>query len=156
MYHIPEKVIELVKQQGFVLVSTIDAQGHIHCSAKSIASITADGTLCLVDLYNGHTVANLKENPTISVTAIDEHAFIGYSLRGRARLVECGSIKPNILKQWQGRIVSRISQRVIRDIQKEHSSITHPESRFPQPKCLIEIEVQDIIDLAPAYLRRSL
>jgi hypothetical protein len=52
--------------------------------------------------------------------------------------------------------VSRISKRVIKNIQKQKGSPTHPESRFPEPKAIIEIDVEEITDLAPRYLKEPI
>ncbi|MFA4842614.1 MAG: hypothetical protein WC658_02110 [Candidatus Omnitrophota bacterium] len=41
----------------------------------------------LFDLYHGQTYNNLKKNSGASITAVDEHRFKGYCLKGRAKLM---------------------------------------------------------------------
>ncbi len=152
MVKITEKIIELLKRQTFVIVSTLDSQGLIYSSAKGLAAVESKGKINLIDLYMGRTISHLKENPIISITVIDEHDFAGYVLRGKAKLIDCSKIEKHIIDEWEERVMERISKRVIENIKKEKGSHVHPESCFPKPKCLIEVDVEDIIDLAPEYL----
>jgi len=39
MVELPSEIIEFFHKQGFVIVSTLDSQGKIHCSAKGIVGI---------------------------------------------------------------------------------------------------------------------
>lgn len=153
MKKIPNKVIQLLKAKGCVIVSTLDKAGSIHCSAKGIVDVKEKGEVYLIDLYKQVTYNNLKRNPTISITAIDEHQFIGFTLQGKANIVKRNKIKDESIKQWEKKIVERISKRVIKNIQKDRGSTKHPESRFPQPEYLIEIDVEQVIDLTPHHLK---
>ncbi|MCM8824101.1 MAG: pyridoxamine 5'-phosphate oxidase family protein [Candidatus Omnitrophica bacterium] len=148
-------IVNFFERQGFVIVSTINPYGNIHCSAKGIADIDENGLVYIIDLYVGRTFNNLKNNPTISITAIDEHLFIGYTLIGKAKIVEGEKINSNIIMNWEERLIKRISKRVIRNIKDDRKNNRHPESRFPTPKYLIEMEVEDIVDLTPRDLFKS-
>jgi len=140
--------------QGFVIVSTVDKGGTIHCAAKGIVGIEAE-RIFLVDLYLAHTYANILVNPAVSVTAVDGHKFQGYTLKGKARVVEREKIAGHLMQAWEDRVIQRISQRMVRNIQEKRSGSHHPESKFPQPKYLLEIDVESIIDLAPAHLKQG-
>lgn len=149
------EIIHLLKSEGFVIVSTIDAKETIHCSAKGIVGIEEEGKIYIIDLYRSNTFNNLKRNPTISITAVDEAQFSGYTLKGKAKIIEREKIEDHIIKSWEERIIQRVSKRVISDIQKERKTPYHPEVLFPAPEYLIEIEVEDIIDLTPTHLKRQ-
>ncbi len=149
---LPE-IISFFHKQGFVIVSTLDLESKIHCSAKGIVGIEESGEVYLIDIYRARTFQNLTQNPTVSITAIDEHEFKGYTLKGEARIVERDEIKEHIIKSWEQKVIDRISKRVIKNIKRDRSSSTHPETRFPQPQYLIEIKVQEIVNLAPAHLK---
>ncbi|MCF7916283.1 MAG: pyridoxamine 5'-phosphate oxidase family protein [Candidatus Omnitrophica bacterium] len=153
MKKISQKVIQLLKERGYVIVATLDKSGSIHCSAKGIIDVKEKGEVYLIDLYKQTTYNNLKRNPAISITAIDEHQFIGFTLKGKANIVKRDKIKDKLIRQWEKKIVERISKRVIKNIQKDRGSTKHPESRFPQPEYLIEIDVEQIVDLTPTHLK---
>ncbi|MBL7131921.1 MAG: pyridoxamine 5'-phosphate oxidase family protein [Candidatus Omnitrophica bacterium] len=153
MRKITEDIIHLFHKQGFVIVSTLDVRGSIHCSAKGIAGIEAEGKVYLIDLYQGKTFSNLKQNPTISITAIDEDEFSGFTLKGKARIVDREGIKDHIIASWEEKVVQRVSRRVIGHIKKEKKSLHHPEAIFPHPQYLIEVDVDSVVDLTPKNLK---
>lgn len=153
MKKLTPEIIHLFHKQGFVIVSTLDEDRRIHCSAKGIVGIEEKGEIYLIDLYRGKTFNNLKKNPTISITAIDEEVFMGYTLKGKAKIVDRKKIKSHIIASWEERVIQRVSKRVISDIKKEKKSLHHPEALFPRPQYLIEVEAEDIVDLTPTELK---
>jgi hypothetical protein len=155
MKKIPKNIVNYFTQQAFVLVSTIDSDGHIHCAAKGIVKITSGGRVYLIDLYKGITLSNLKRNATISITSIHESDFMGYTLQGKAILVPKHKIGKDFLDRWKAIVVGRISGRVIKNIKRGQKNAHHPESRFPTPEYLIVMDVLDIVDLTPKYLHRA-
>lgn len=155
MKKITEDIIYLFHKQGFVIASTLDSEGGIHCSAKGIAGIEAEGKIYLIDLYRGKTFSNLKRNPTISITAVDEDEFSGFTIKGKAKIVNREEIKDHIIASWEDKVVKRVSKRVIGHIKKGRKSVHHPEAIFPHPQYLIEVDVDSVIDLAPKNLKRK-
>jgi len=145
--------ISLLQKQGFVVVSTLDANGGIHCSAKGIAGIEKQGKVYLIDLYRARTFDNLMKNPAISITAVDERQFSGFTLKGRAKIIEREKIEGHIIKGWEDKVIERVSKRVIQDVQADKKNSRHPEAAFPHPQYLIEMEVEEVIDLTPGHLK---
>ena len=155
MKELTRSVVNLLYNQGFVIVSTIDPKGGIHCSAKGIVDVDKN-KVYLVDLYKAVTFSNLKLNPTVTITVVDEAEFIGFALKGTAAIVERKDLEGRIVKKWEQRLVGRISKRVIKNIKKDKGSSLHPESRFPQPQYLIQVEVKEAVDLTPSNLKKGL
>jgi len=139
--------------QGYVIVSSIDSNGSISNSCKGIVRIDSEGRVYLLDLYHGRTSKNLNLNSNISITAIDEHKFMGYCLQGRAHIIKKSDISPEIVKAWEERITSRLTKRLIKNIKEEKGHPRHPEIMLPEPRYMIMMEVQEIIDLTPQHLK---
>ena len=95
------------------------------------------------------TYDNLKTNPNISVTVVDEHKFKGYCLKGKARIVGRDELSAEILGAWEARITARITQRMIKNLHEEKGHARHPEARLPKPRYLILAEIEEIVDLTP-------
>ena len=114
--------------------------------------IEEEGKVYLIDLYKAGTFRNLLGNPTISITSVDEHQFKGYTLKGKARIVERDKIEGHIIAEWERRVVDRISKRVIKNIKQDKGSALHPEAKFPHPEYLIEVDVESVVDLSPSHL----
>jgi uncharacterized pyridoxamine 5'-phosphate oxidase family protein len=154
MKKLSNDIVNFLEKQGFVIVSTMDPSGSIHCAAKGIAGIEEKGKVYLIDLYKAKTFKNLQKNSTISITAVDEHLFIGYTLKGKAKIVDRDKIKNHIIKAWEERVIQRISKRVIKSLKDYKKSGHHPEAKFPHPQYLIEVDVDGIVDLAPPHLKK--
>ena len=149
-----DDIINFFEKQGFSIVSTLDADGKIHCAAKGIVGIEKQGKVFLIDLYKAETFKNLQRNPTVSITSVDEHLFMGYTLKGTAKIVDRDRIKSHIIKAWEERVIQIISKRVVKSIKDYKKSGHHPEAKFPHPEYLIEMDVKDVVDLTPAHLKK--
>ncbi len=150
---IPNEVISFFKDQGFVVVSTISQDGSLHNSCKDVLKIEKEGSVYLLDLYLRNTFQNLKINPNISITAVDEHRFIGYSLVGKAKIVHDEKLNRDIFKAWEQKMTSRISKRIIKNLKGEKGHKLHPEAALPRPEYLIVMDVTEVIDLTPVHLK---
>jgi predicted pyridoxine 5'-phosphate oxidase superfamily flavin-nucleotide-binding protein len=148
-----ENIIQFFQNQGFVLVSTIDQNGIPHSSCKGIVNINSRGLIYLLDLYRAKTYQNLKRNLRISITAVDEHRFIGYCLKGRARIITSDKLKPRIIRAWESRLTSRITRRIIKNVQGEKGHVRHPEAFLPKPAYLVVMEIEEVVDLTPHSLK---
>lgn len=152
MKRLSDDIIHFFQKQGFVVVSTIDRNGYAHSSCKGIVKINRIGRIYLLDLYRGKTYENLRQNPRISITAVDEHRFRGYCLKGKAKIIKRDKLKPQIIKAWEDKINSRITQRIIKSIHSEKGHPRHPEVLLPKPEYMIVVEVGEVIDLIPHHL----
>lgn len=155
MKRLSEEIAAFFRRQGFVIVTTIDADGSPHNSCKGVLRLSRDGRLYLMDVYMQRTYANLLRNSRISVTAVDEHLFQGYCLKGTARIVPLDRLNRQLHKAWEQRLNSRITSRIIRNMRQEQGHPAHPESRLPAPQYLIVMEVRRIVDLAPSHIRQE-
>jgi len=147
MMAIDETVADFLLKQNVVIVATADKKGVINQSVKGIACLDPQGILYIVDLYNGKTKKNLKENLNITISAVDEELFKGWQLKGTAKEYEDKESQA-ILEHWDKKITERIADRIIRNIQKARRAAKYSERHLPKPKYIIEMEVNEIVDLA--------
>ena len=148
------EIIRFFQDQGFVIVSTIDRNGGSHSSCKGIVKINQRGSIYLLDLYREKTYENLKRNPRISITAVDEHRFKGFCLKGKAKIIASEKLKSQIIKAWENRITNRITQRVLKNIRGEKGHPRHPEVLLPKPEYLIVMQVEEAVDLTPHHIKQ--
>ncbi len=153
MKSLNDEIINFFHNQGCVIVSTIDRSGLVHNSCKGIVKMTRSGKIYLLDLYKARTYANLKYNPSLSITAIDEHRFMGFCLKGKVKSIPKAKLHPEIIKAWEDRITSRLTRRLLKNIRDEKGHPRHPEILLPKPQYLIIMQVQEIIDLTPQQLK---
>lgn len=155
MKSISREIVYFFQRQRFVVVSTVDDNGIPHNACKGIVEINEDGRIYLLDLYRGRTLANLKQNPNISITAVEEHKFTGYCLKGKARIIDRKQLTAHVINAWEKRIASRITHRLLKNIKDENDRghQHHPESILPKPEYMISVKVSEIIDLMPSHMR---
>jgi general stress protein 26 len=153
MEKIPDEVRRFLQEQGFVVVSTIDRNGFPHTACKDIVQISDDGEIYLLDLYKGVTFNNLVRDPHLSLTAVDEHKFKGFCLKGKAKIIEPGKVNPEIISVWENRITNRVSQRIVKNIKGEKGHASHPEVLLPKPEYMLVVKVSAVIDLTPHHLK---
>ena len=149
MKNLPVEVIQFFQSQGCVIVSTIDRNGMPHNSCKGIVRIEEKGKVYLLDLYRAKTYENLKHNPNMNITAVDEHRFTGYCLKGIGRIIEPDKIALELIEAWEDRLTHRLTRRILRNIHEEKGHNRHPEALLPRPKYLILLEVAQTVDLTP-------
>ena len=155
MKKLKDEVIQFFHNQGCVIVSTLDESGNIHNSCKGIIKINHNGKIYLLDLYQGTTYKNLRRDPRISITAIDEHRFNGYCLQGKAHIIGIDELSTPIISMWEEKITSRVTGRIIKNLQGQKGHPKHPEAMLPKPEYLIAMEVENCIDLTPHHLREE-
>ncbi|MDD5252552.1 MAG: pyridoxamine 5'-phosphate oxidase family protein [Candidatus Omnitrophota bacterium] len=155
MEQIPSPVADFLSIQGFVIVSSIDKNGFPHISCKDIVKIDASGEVYLIDVHQGLTVENIRRNPQVSISAVDEPKFMGYCLKGRAVVIPEHKINQEFIKAWEDNITSRLSKRLLYNLTQDKPRGHHPEAKLPRPKHLIIITVEEIVDLTPGYLRKD-
>ncbi len=153
MKKLTQEIIRFFKNQSFVIVSTIDKNGAIHNAAKGLITLSPNGKVYLMDVYSKVTHNNLKGNNTISITAIDEHKFNGYCLKGKAKILEYAKFSPQVLKVWEDKVASRITRRLLENIRGEKGHAKHPEALLPRPEYIIVMGVEEVVDLTPHLLK---
>jgi len=151
--NLSKQVIDFFRNQGCVIVSTLDKNGYPHSACKGIIKIEPEGRVYLLDIYKAVTHANLNRNEFFSITAVDEHKFSGYCLKGKARIIKSEELSPDIVKAWEDRVTSRITQRVVKNILDKKGHPKHPEALFPKPKYMIVMDVEEVVDLTPPHLK---
>jgi len=152
MVKLSSDIIRFISAQGYGIISTLDENGFIHCSAKGIAGVNKDGEVYIIDLFFNRTFKNLTANPVASLTFIDEQHFRGYTLKGRGEIVTREKISGKIIEAWEKKVVERVSRRLIKNIQLEKKSGHHPEVKLPHPKYMIVVKVEEIVDLTPGHM----
>ena len=153
MKKIPDNVINFLQDQGFVIVSTIDENGLPHNSCKGLVDIDKSGNIYILDVYKGKTHENLKRNSALSITSVDEHRFVGFSLKGKGRVISREEVSPQIIKAWEDKVTSRLTRRLLKNLHEEKGHPKHPEALLPQPEYLITMKTEEIIDLTPQHLK---
>ncbi|MDD5432578.1 MAG: pyridoxamine 5'-phosphate oxidase family protein [Candidatus Omnitrophica bacterium] len=148
-------LLHFFREQGCVVVVSIDKNGFPHGSCKGIVHVNRNGKVYLFDLYRGKTHENLLRNHHVSIIAFDEHKFIGYCLKGKAKVSPEIKLNSKIVKAWEERIATRITHRLLKNIKEDKGLAAHPELALPKPKHLIIMDVEEVVNLSPAPIKTN-
>ncbi|MDD5084697.1 MAG: pyridoxamine 5'-phosphate oxidase family protein [Candidatus Omnitrophica bacterium] len=153
MKKLPPEAIRFFEQHHTVIVSSLDSGGRPHTSVKGLLEALPSGLVRLTDLYDGETSRNIRKNSRVALTAVDEHRFRGYCLKGHAAIIpqeKFSSVHLRSWEEWEKRLTKRIADRVLRNIKEERKAHPgHPEAELPKPLHIIEVKVDEIVDLTP-------
>lgn len=153
MKKLSDEIIHFLHKENYAVISTIDKGGSVHNSCKGIVEVDPNGKIYLLDLYKQSTYDNLKSNPNISITVVNEHKFSGYCIKGKAKIIDAKKFQTDTIKAWEKKIAGRITQRIIKNMQGAKGHKRHPEALMPEPEYLIAVEVENVVDLTPHALK---
>ncbi len=143
MPKITEKILELLEKREFVSIGTATRDGRPNSVPKLFFRIQED-FIYLIDHVMGQTVRNIKENPLVSVSFMDQDALEGYRLNGSAKVIERGKKYDAMLKEWNERAVKLSANRVIEGLRtgKKHE---HYEVEISEKFVILKIKVNHVI-----------
>ena len=80
-------------------VATASRDGTPNATPKGSARVIDDEHLAFADLFSRKTRENLKANPKVAVTVIDEKSHKGYQLKGTGELLTAGPLFEQFVEQ---------------------------------------------------------
>jgi uncharacterized protein len=122
---ISKELQEMVKgRMGWV--ATVDADGMPNVTPKGTVRVLDESTIIFADLFSLKTRNNLKQNPKVAVTIIDQEKFKGYQFKGKAELIDSGPLFEKVKAELKG-----------------------APKALPAPKYVAKITVDEIFDQSP-------
>ena len=142
---IPQEIRDFIKEFSYGFLGTSDGEGKPNISIKGIVDIDTD-KVYFFDLFRAKTRKNLELNPRISFFVIDLDNFIGYQLKGKARIIDGGELFERYLRIWEKKRRDLIISKILQDLKNERVSKGH-DIHLLKPEYLIIMEVEEIYDL---------
>ena len=91
MTKIPQEIQDFIKGK-MAWVSTASPDAMPNATPKGSVQVIDDEHLVFADLFSLKTRENLKANPKIAVTVVDEKSYKGYQFKGSAELLTAGPL----------------------------------------------------------------
>lgn len=82
------KAVDMANRVGYALVATSDRNGLAHVAASRRVEADPGSYIAVSEWFCPGTLANLNENPLISVVVWDPASDAGYQLTGKSEAVE--------------------------------------------------------------------
>ena len=106
--------------------ATVGPDGEPNVTPKGTIRVLDENTLIFADLFSLKTRENLKNNPRIAVTIVDQEKVVGYQFKGKAELLDSGPIFEKVREELKAR-----------------------PTPLPDPKYVAKITVEAIYDQSP-------
>ena len=85
-----DKIKETIAEVRPGIVATADKHGKPNVSAKGSVRVLDDDHLVFADISSARTIANLRENPSISVLVLHPKSMRGCRIWGQAEVLDSG------------------------------------------------------------------
>jgi len=126
-----DEVMDFIHRNKPALVATASRDGLPNVAPKGTLTAYDEEHLVYADLVPGRTTRNIQENGKVSVVVLDPQTMRGYQIKGT------GKIEKDIR-------VRELSCQLFRSL----------PMKIPEPKEVVLISVEDVIDLAPSPARK--
>jgi len=134
----------MLLQCNVINVATASLAGKPSISLKSVVGVDREeGLIFFMDLYDGVTGSNLRENPEICISVFDVGKLVGYRFVGVAEIHTSGELFDRMFSSWQEKRRRMISGRIQENIRRGYSP-GRSEASFPEPRKLISIKVKKV------------
>lgn len=137
-----KEIIKILEKREFVSVATCDFDGRPNAAPKFLLRVDGD-TIYLVDYSIGMTWQNIKINPRVSLSFIDNSTLQGYQLNGPVRLVDKGAEFKKLCNEMQDKTIRLTAQHIIEEVRggSKHESF---ELIIPDKIVIFEVRVDSV------------
>lgn len=131
----------------FVNVATCNLERMPNVAPKLIAKVD-DDNLYIVDYVLGTTYVNIKENPRVSVSFVDDKTFTGYQLNGTATVIEKGPEFERLAEEFQKIKTDFTVERILYNVRTGEKASASPEFSLPEKFAILRIKVIEIVEIS--------
>jgi len=123
---ITQEIKDFLNVHKLAYVATVSPDGKPNISPKGTLVGWTSDTLAFADIRSPDTMNNLQRNPDVEINTIDPFSRKGYLFKGRARILENGSIYDDVLNYYRSQgVKSPINSVVLVDV-SDVSKVTSP------------------------------
>jgi len=95
-----EKVKETIAEIRPGIIATASKDGKPNVSAKGSFRVLDDDHVVFADISSPRTIANLKENPQVSVLVIHPKSMRGCRIWGKGEIIDSGELFDQMSKEF--------------------------------------------------------
>jgi predicted pyridoxine 5'-phosphate oxidase superfamily flavin-nucleotide-binding protein len=130
----------------FINVATCNLERMPNVAPKLIAK-AAKNFVFVIDYVLGTTFANLRENPRISLSFIDDRTLTGYQLNGTATVLEKGDEFDELAEEFQQIKTNFTVERILYNVRTGEKA-SPIELNLPEKFAIIKIRVIEIVEIS--------
>ena len=136
-----------MQAREFVSVCTCNLANRPNAAPKLVLKAD-ENFVWLIDYTIGNTWENLKVNPVVSLSFMDQDTLNGYQVNGSVEIVEKGAEYNTILKELEQREIDLSTRRIIEGVVRGKSHKTF-EVSIPKKFVIFKIKITEVVEIHP-------
>ncbi len=141
-----KNLLTFLSKGKFVNVATCSLERMPNVAPKLVAKVEKN-IIYLVDYVMGRSYSNLKENPRVSLSFIDNRRLTGYQLNGSVDILEKGEEFQKLAEEFQEIKTNLTVERILLNMRtgKKEEPI---EFFLPEKFLILKVKVIEVVEIA--------
>ncbi len=138
-------ISDFLKNREFVSVATCDLDGQPSAAPKLILKVE-DNFIYLVDYTLTKSYENIKINPRISLSFVNNENLKGYQVNGSVELIDKGPVYEKTALEFSQKENNLLTDRVIKGVStgKHHDNF---EVAIPGKFVIFKIKIKEVVEI---------
>jgi general stress protein 26 len=146
-YMLTPELIGLLDKREFISVATSDLNSRPNAAPKFILKVDK-GHIYLVDYIIGTTYENLRKNPRVSLSFMDQRTLRGYQLNGKAHIIDKGRSYSAMRKEMLDKEIRLTTKHIIEDVRGQSKHDTF-EVTLSERYVIFVITIDEVVEIGP-------
>ena len=138
MVAIPEEVRQMLMEQKFIVVGSVDPNGVANISPRT-AFYFADDMVYWLDFFKHKSQGNFQIIPWVSVAVFDKEKLKGFQMKGKVSFVSDENKRKKIIETITRSVTGKTSSKVF----ERMSQNKHPDVIMFHPKVIYSLNPQE-------------
>jgi len=140
-----KELISLLDKREFLSVATCGSINRPNAAPKFLLKVDKEH-IYLVDYTIGTTWQNLKVNPKLSLSFMDQNTLKGYQINGNVRMIEKGSVYKKMHKEMMDKEVRLTAKHIIEDVRGEGKHDNY-EVAIREKFVIFDVKINEIVEI---------
>jgi predicted pyridoxine 5'-phosphate oxidase superfamily flavin-nucleotide-binding protein len=140
-----QRISDYIKAKEFISVATCDFKGRPNAAPKFVLKIQGN-FLYLIDYTIGKTWENIRINPKVSLSFVEQNNLNCYQLNGSVEIIDGGGEYENIQDEVLNKQISLSTKRIIEGVLagKSHGNY---EVAIPEKFVVFKVRIEEIVEI---------
>ncbi len=142
------------KELKVVSVASCDLNGKPNSAAKLLVEVAEPNRVFFLDYNHTQTYSNIKKNPQLSISFMDDAAFTGYRMTGFGEIIDSGKEYDAARKSWEKRLIGYEADRMVQRITGRYST-KESENTLPKDFVIVKFTAKEAAVIKPDRVLRA-
>ena len=149
-----QNFIDHQKDLKVINVASCDLKGKPNSAAKLLVDVAEPNRVFLLDYNHTQTYSNIKSNPQLSISFMDDAAFTGFRMTGTAEIIYSGPEYDEARRSWEKRLIAYEADRILKRLMG-HYSTKESENTLPKNFVIVKFTAKEAAVIKPDRVLRA-